>query len=133
MFSHHAIGQLKQYCDRDGNFPAFIFVDGDHTYEGVKQDILNYYPLLAPGGIMFFHDYLPPLDAENRDAILFHHGGQEPGIRQACQEVMEQNYGCQPLEIPLLYPTDPTQTQAHLPIIPKVFSTIRAYRKHLAN
>jgi hypothetical protein len=42
---------------------------------------------------------------------------------------MENTYGCEVLDIPLLYPTDPTQSQAHLPIIRGVFSTIRAYRK----
>jgi hypothetical protein len=78
---------------------------------------------------MMFHDYLPPLDADNREAIMYHHAGNEPGIRQACQELMENTYRCEVLDLPLLYPTDPTQTQAHLPIIPGVFSTIRAYRK----
>ncbi|MGB7275494.1 MAG: TylF/MycF/NovP-related O-methyltransferase, partial [Geitlerinemataceae cyanobacterium] len=129
MFSHHAMPQLKELFDRDGNRPTFILVDGDHTYEGVRQDILNYYPLLASGGIMLFHDYLPPLDEDNREAILFHHAGNEPGIRQACQELMENTYSCEVLELPLLYPSDPTQTQAHLPIIPGVFSSIRVYRK----
>lgn len=129
MFSHDAVIQLRQQFEADGNFPPFIFVDGDHSYEGVKQDIINYFPLLKPGGIMMFHDYLPALNDENRSAILSHHGGNEPGIRQACQELMEDEYGCEQIEIPLLYPTDPTQTQAYLPIIPGVFSTIRVYRK----
>lgn len=133
LFSHQAVVRLKEICSGDGNQPAFIFVDGDHTYKGVRQDIIDYFPLLAPGGIMMFHDYLPPLNEKNRDAILFHHGGNEPGIRQACQELMEKTYGCEPLEIPLLYPSDPTQTQAHLPIIPGVYSTIRAYRKPLTS
>lgn len=128
MFSHQALPQLKQIFAQDGP-PPFMFIDGDHSYEGVRQDILNYYPLLAPGGMMLFHDYLPPLNEENQEAILFHHGGKEPGIRQACEELMENTYGCELVELPLLYPTDPTQTQAHLPIIPGVFSTIRAYRK----
>ena len=81
---------------------------------------------------MVFHDYLPPLNDENRTAILFHHGGKEPGIRQACQELMDKTYHCERVEVPLLYPTDPTQTQAHLPIIPGVFSTLRVYRKLLS-
>lgn len=131
MFSHDAVMQLQRQFEEDGNFPPFIFVDGDHSYEGVKQDIINYFPLLKPGGIMMFHDYLPPLNDENRSAILSHHGGNEPGIRQACQELMEETYHCEPIEIPLLYPTDPTQTQAYLPIIPGVFSTIRVYRKSI--
>lgn len=129
MFSHQAAPQLKQFFEKDGIFPEFIFIDGSHVYEDVRRDIIDYFPLLAPGGIMVFHDYLPPLNDENREAILFHHGGKEPGIRQACQELMEDTYHCEVIDIPLLYPTDPTQTQAHLPIIPGVFSTIRAYRK----
>jgi len=129
MFSHQAAPQLKQFFEKDSIFPEFIFIDGSHVYEDVRQDIINYFPLLAPGGIMVFHDYLPALNEQNREAILFHHGGKEPGIRQACQELMENTYHCEVLDIPLLYPTDPTQTQAHLPIIPGVFSTVRAYRK----
>ncbi len=128
MLSDRAAPPVKNFFEQDGNFPIFIFIDGDHNYEGVKQDILNYWPLLAPGGMMMFHDYLPPLNDENKEAIFFHHAGKETGIRKACEELMN-SYGAEAVDIPLLYPTDPTQTQAHLPIIPGVFSTIRAYRK----
>lgn len=130
MFSHEASLRLGMMFGAD-NLPEFIFVDGDHTYEGVKQDIIDYYQLLAPGGIMLFHDFLPELDDINRPAIYSHHGNAEPGIRRACKEVLEDAYRLFPLELPLLYPDDPTQTQAHLPIIPEVFSTVRAYRKPL--
>jgi len=34
-----------------------IFIDGDHTYEGVKNDIINYYPKVKTGGLMIFDDY----------------------------------------------------------------------------
>jgi len=40
----------------------FAFIDGDHTYEGVKADFLNYGPLVRPGGIIGFHDILPRSD-----------------------------------------------------------------------
>jgi len=33
-----------------------LFIDGDHTYEGVKRDFLLYARLVRPGGIVFFHD-----------------------------------------------------------------------------
>jgi len=36
----------------------FIFIDGDHTYNGVKQDFQMYSPLLRKGGIIAFHDIL---------------------------------------------------------------------------
>jgi len=33
-----------------------LFIDGDHRYEGVKQDFLRYRPLVREGGIILFHD-----------------------------------------------------------------------------
>lgn len=128
MLSHEAAQRLTFMLDTD-NLPEFILIDGDHSYQGVRQDIIDYYPLLAPGGIMMFHDYLPQLDDHNSAFIYSHHANIEPGIRQACQELMEGIHGLEPIDLPLLYPDDPTQTQAHLPIIPGVRSTIRAYRK----
>ena len=38
----------------------FLFIDGDHTYEGVKQDWLMYGPLVRKGGIIAFHDLIKP-------------------------------------------------------------------------
>ena len=128
LHSHAASVRLARMLD-PGNLPDLILIDGDHSYEGVSQDIVDFYPLLSPGGIMMFHDYLPALDERNRKFIHAHHAGSEPGIRQSCSELMETTYGLQPISLPLLYPTDPTQTQPHLPIIPGVLSTIRAYRK----
>lgn len=34
----------------------FLFIDGDHTYEGVKQDFITYSRLVRSGGIIAFHD-----------------------------------------------------------------------------
>ncbi len=35
----------------------FVYVDGLHTYEGVKSDLANYYPKLKSGGLIFGDDY----------------------------------------------------------------------------
>lgn len=35
---------------------GYIYIDGDHSYEGVKRDYDIFYPHLADGGIMAFHD-----------------------------------------------------------------------------
>lgn len=40
----------------------YAFIDGDHTYEGVKADFNQYGPLVRPGGIIAFHDILPRPD-----------------------------------------------------------------------
>jgi predicted O-methyltransferase YrrM len=34
----------------------FLFIDGDHTYDGVKSDFELYSPLVSVGGIVAFHD-----------------------------------------------------------------------------
>jgi len=36
---------------------SLIFVDGDHTYEGVKKDIELYLPMLGEDGVIAFHDF----------------------------------------------------------------------------
>lgn len=37
----------------------FLFIDGDHGYEGVKRDFELYGPLVRDGGIIAFHDIVP--------------------------------------------------------------------------
>jgi len=34
----------------------FLFIDGDHTYEGVKADFETYSPLVRQGGLVAMHD-----------------------------------------------------------------------------
>jgi len=34
----------------------FLFIDGDHTYDGVRKDFEMYSPLVRKGGIVAFHD-----------------------------------------------------------------------------
>lgn len=33
-----------------------LYIDGDHTYSGVKADFELHYPAVKPGGVIFFHD-----------------------------------------------------------------------------
>ena len=37
----------------------FLFVDGDHSYDGVVSDFVAYYPLVRPGGLIALHDIVP--------------------------------------------------------------------------
>jgi predicted O-methyltransferase YrrM len=37
----------------------FLFIDGDHTYEGVRADYENYAQLVRPDGLVGFHDIVP--------------------------------------------------------------------------
>jgi len=36
----------------------FLFIDGDHSYDGVRRDFLDYGPMVRPGGLVAFHDIL---------------------------------------------------------------------------
>ena len=54
-------------CDRvrfllQGRRLDFLFIDGDHTYDGVRADFEMYVPLVRRGGIVAFHDIVkhPP-------------------------------------------------------------------------
>jgi len=37
----------------------FILIDGDHSYEGAKRDFDLYRTIVAPGGMIAFHDIVP--------------------------------------------------------------------------
>jgi cephalosporin hydroxylase len=49
--------EVKRILDRER--VDFLFIDGDHTYEGVKRDFEMYSPLVREGGIVAFHDIVP--------------------------------------------------------------------------
>jgi hypothetical protein len=42
----------------NGNQLDFLFIDGDHSYEGVKKDFEMYSSLVRKGGIIAFHDII---------------------------------------------------------------------------
>ena len=37
----------------------FLFIDGDHSYDGVRRDFELYSPLVREGGLVAFHDIVP--------------------------------------------------------------------------
>jgi len=39
----------------------FLFIDGDHTYQGVRKDFEMYSALVREGGMIAFHDIVPGL------------------------------------------------------------------------
>jgi cephalosporin hydroxylase len=56
----HAPATLRTVRDvLDGRLIDFLMVDGDHTYDGVRRDFELYSTLMAPGGLIAFHDVLP--------------------------------------------------------------------------
>ena len=43
----------------DGQKIDFLFIDGDHSFEGVKMDFEMYSTFVRPGGLVAFHDIKP--------------------------------------------------------------------------
>jgi cephalosporin hydroxylase len=51
------VGKVKALLK--GRQADFLFIDGDHSPEGVKRDYELYSPLVREGGIIAFHDIVP--------------------------------------------------------------------------
>ena len=73
MESDKAVKHIKGLFD-------FIFIDGDHSYEQCKKDILNYMPLIRPGGLIAGHNF----DESNVTA--------HPGVHISVKEIFGMNY-----------------------------------------
>jgi len=55
--SEQTVQKLKEILN--GKKVDFLFIDADHTYEGVKRDFELYSPLMARNSIISFHDIAP--------------------------------------------------------------------------
>jgi len=66
------------------NSLSMVYIDADHSYEGVKRDIEAAYPKVVSGGILAFHDYGNVTDY---------------GVNQAVNEFCSAN-GYSPILIP---------------------------------
>jgi cephalosporin hydroxylase len=66
-----------------------LFIDGDHTYEGVKADHVMYGPLVRAGGLIAFHD------------IVAHPGQPDIEVHRYWAETRT------PYAIEIIAPTDP--------------------------
>jgi cephalosporin hydroxylase len=52
--SEKMVTQVKEILNNEQI--EFVFIDGDHSYDGVKKDFTMYSPLVSKGGVIAFHD-----------------------------------------------------------------------------
>lgn len=71
-----------------GNAVDLLFIDGDHTYEGVKQDYEMYSPLVRRGGVVALHDIVPNPAPECKVDLFWN----ELKAQAAVEEIVE-NWG----------------------------------------
>jgi predicted O-methyltransferase YrrM len=56
----HSEGMFDEVRRVLGERPVdFLFIDGDHSYDGVKTDFERYTRLVRPGGLVALHDIVP--------------------------------------------------------------------------
>jgi hypothetical protein len=65
--SSDAVQDIKDSLD-------FVYIDGNHSYKNVREDIMLYYPLVKDGGVLGGHDYLQWM----------------PSVRKAVDEFVEK-------------------------------------------
>src|SRR6202790_1411460 len=75
------LGGLGPFIDEFSISPTMVFVDGDHRYAGIKDDLARLGKYLQPGVPVLCHDYL------NTD-----NGKPEMGVRQAVDEWVQDGY-----------------------------------------
>ena len=68
--SHDFMVQDRLERVLDGREIDLLFIDGDHTYPGVKQDFEDYSPYVRSGGLIAFHDVIDHPNVENCDVNL---------------------------------------------------------------
>jgi len=61
----------KVKASLNGREVDFLFIDGDHTEEGVKSDYYMYSPLVRKGGIIAFHDILEKQPTPDNQVYYF--------------------------------------------------------------
>jgi predicted O-methyltransferase YrrM len=67
-------GEVSEIVD-DGI--DLLFIDGDHTYEGVKRDFEMYSKLVSEGGFIAFHDIVPHADSKKQARKMIRRDGIE--------------------------------------------------------
>ena len=74
MTTHEAAQELTE------TLFDMVFIDACHDYDFVRQDILDYRPLVKPGGLLCGHDYKTP--------------GSKFGVNQAVDELILGFHRC---------------------------------------
>lgn len=60
--SADAVRQIAEPLD-------FVYIDADHSYQGVKQDIENWLPHIKEGGLIGGHDYNNPGEKNTEEVV----------------------------------------------------------------
>jgi cephalosporin hydroxylase len=71
----------------DGRKLDVLFIDGDHTYEGAKEDFDNYSPHVRSGGLVLLHDIHDPEVYGGDPQVQVHRLWQELNEQYECEAI----------------------------------------------
>lgn len=67
----------------------FLFIDGDHSYEGVKADFEDYRGFVRPGGLIAFHDIVDSEFHRKRGCEVAKFWASVSGVKQEFNHGLE--------------------------------------------
>jgi predicted O-methyltransferase YrrM len=66
-----------------------MFIDGDHSYEGCSNDVINYVPkVLRPGGYFILHDYYGWYDEQGRNNSPIKRVADELSVTKVFEQIL---------------------------------------------
>jgi predicted O-methyltransferase YrrM len=68
--SHDAATRSRVEALLAGRELDVLFIDGDHSYDGVRRDFRDYSPFVRPGGLIGFHDIVADLRTRTGAATM---------------------------------------------------------------
>jgi len=74
---------LKAFTD---NIFSMIYIDADHSYEGVLKDLINAYHKIKDGGYIMGHDYEHNMDKTNNS----YNFGVKKAVDEFCREYNQE-------------------------------------------
>ena len=81
IMREYSYDAVKKFPDA---FFDLVYIDADHTYEGVKRDLEDWYPKLKKGGVFCGHDYARKAHNTTKGLLRF-------GVVEAVNEFAKAN------------------------------------------
>jgi O-methyltransferase len=91
----HKSNSVKFLQEQNDDIYDIIYIDGDHSYEGVKNDLINSYKKIKNGGYIMGHDYEMNMNKAN----TYYNFGTKQAVDDFCtkynQHIISKAYdGC---------------------------------------
>ena len=91
----HKSNSIKFLQEQNDNNYDIIYIDGDHSYQGVKNDLINSYRKIKNGGYIMGHDYEMNMNKAN----TYYDFGTKQAVDEFClnynQHIISKAYdGC---------------------------------------